>query len=105
MRGGARRRRFLKNLPRQRDSLLLTFPQDANQPCFLVVEIFFGIDAPVDGEPASVGYHVEIRSTAALPADHQDGVSRARRSFLSAILGFGFCADVMVCRALFYFSF
>jgi hypothetical protein len=83
---------------------LLARLQDVNQSCFLVFEIFFGIDAPVDGEPAFVRYDVEIRSAPALPTHHQDGVPRARRPAINAILRFGFAANLMDCRALLHFS-
>src|SRR5438046_8353547 len=63
---------LLKNLPFQRDAFALATPQDRNQLGLLFLQIFFGIDAPVDGEPALLRYHVEVCAAAALPAQQEN---------------------------------
>src|SRR6266481_635055 len=66
---------FLKNLPFDRDAVALAASQRGDQLSLFLREVFLGIDAPVDGEPALVRHHVEVGTTAALSSQHQDGVA------------------------------
>src|SRR5260370_20585448 len=66
---------FLKNLPFDRDAVALAASQRGDQLPLFLRKVFFGIDAPVDGEPALVRHHVEVGTTAALSSQHQDGMA------------------------------
>jgi hypothetical protein len=50
------------------------------QPALFFFEVFFGINAAVNGEGTEIGSHVEIRTCLDPPAEHQNGLSRCRRS-------------------------
>src|SRR5918996_1790466 len=55
---------------------LRRFLDHVRQPRELLVELFLGIEAPVDGEPRRAGHDVEAGAGTGLSADHQH---RARR--------------------------
>src|SRR6202030_2370008 len=63
---------LLQDLPFQSDAFVLAALQDRDQLGLLLLQIFLGIDAPVDGEPALLRYHVEVCATAALSSQHQN---------------------------------
>src|SRR5712692_5653954 len=83
---------FLQDLPFQRNPGALAAFEHLEQARLFVLQIFFGIDAAVHGEPALLRDDTEIGAAAALPAEHQDG--------MAALLG----ADVAVSASLFDFS-
>src|SRR5260370_2975627 len=63
---------FLQDLPFPRDAFALAPLQDRDQLRLLFLQIFLGIDAPVDGEPALLRYDVEVCTAAALPSQRQN---------------------------------
>src|SRR5258708_6217014 len=63
---------LLQDLPFQSDAFALAPLQDRDQVGLLFLQIFLGIDAPVDGEPALLRYHVEVCAAAALSSQHQN---------------------------------
>src|SRR5882762_8609211 len=79
---------LLQNLPLQGNSLALAAFQNVQQLRFFGGEVFFGIDSPVDGEPAIFRHHVEIGTAAALSSEHQDRIARLLRAYsrTSAVL-------------------
>jgi len=72
---------------------LLATLQDGEQFGFFGGEIFFGIDATVDSEPASLGDDIEICAATTFPTEHEDGMARLLR------------ADVPAGGLLLYFAF
>src|SRR5260370_18497696 len=71
---------LLQCLPFKWNAFALATLQHPDQPALLLLEVFLGIDAPVDGEPALLRYHVEICAAAALSAQHQNRLARLIRS-------------------------
>ena len=68
--GGA----FLEDLPVEGDAVLAAAFENREHYGLFGGEVFFGIDAAVEGKPAFSGNDVEVGATAALPAEHEDGV-------------------------------
>src|SRR5713226_8931964 len=62
---------LLQYLPFEWNAFAPATLEDRDQSA-LLVEVFLGIDAPIDGEPALLWHHVEVRAASALPAQHQN---------------------------------
>src|SRR6266436_1293774 len=62
---------LLQYLPSEWNAFAPATLQHSNQSALLLVEVFLGIDSPVDGEPAFLRHHVEVRPAAALSTQHQ----------------------------------
>lgn len=60
--------RFLQDFPFQRYALVAAGFENTEESGFFGGEIFFGIDAAIDGEPAFDRDHVEIVAATAFPA-------------------------------------
>src|SRR5260370_6330595 len=73
---------FLQCLPFERDAIALAPFQDRNQYGLFFLQIFLGIDPPVDREPALRRYHVKVCATAALPTQHQNLMASLIRSYV-----------------------
>ena len=72
---------------------MLATLQDGEQFGFFGGEIFFGIDAAVDGEPALLGDDIEICAATAFSTEHEDGVTGLLRADIEAgdlLLDFAF---------------
>src|SRR6266481_3370809 len=76
---------FLQNFPSQWNSVALAFLEHADEPLFFRRQVFFWINPPVHSEPASLRHDIEVRSSAALPAYHQYGVTAPRSSLFATI--------------------
>src|SRR5258708_20258982 len=66
---------FLQYLPFERDAIALAPLQDRNQNGLFFLQIFLGIDPPVDREPALRRHHVKVSATPPFPPQHHNLIS------------------------------
>src|ERR1700680_182867 len=67
---------YLRNFPLQRNSCAFALLQHVDEARFLLLQVFFGIDATVHCEAALLRHDIEIGAATALSTEHQDRMAR-----------------------------